>query len=191
MHRAVILVFVLSALGCGGVRYVPMRYFAVYPEIAIERMQATDRTIGMRPLLAGRMHNERMLFVADGNAVDAYPHAAWTDMPRDVVGKALLDALTATHRFRDVGDAADMRSPTYLLTGELRRFEEVRTAGKASALCEVRLELRSFGDRDLIWADAVSATEPMSCEGPAALTEAMTKAVARVARDAASQIASK
>jgi ABC-type uncharacterized transport system auxiliary subunit len=156
--------------------------------VAVATATPTDRTLGLRPLSAGSIYTERMLFLGEGNAMDAYPFAAWTDMPRDVVGRALDDALRATGRFKDVGDAADLKNPTYILTGELRRFEEVRSSSGSTALCEIHIEVRTYDTRDPVWVGTVTGSETLGGQGPAALAEAMEKAVAKAVADAASQI---
>ena len=82
-----------------------------------------------------------------------------------------------------------MSTPDLILTGELRKLDEVRTTEPWTAECEIRLELREAQGPEAVWAATLSAREPLAKNGVSALAAAMSRAVARVLNQAASRIA--
>ena len=84
-----------------------------------------------------------------------------------------------------MGDAADMHAPDLVVTGRLRRFEEVRDGGTWFAVCEVRLELREARSPQLLWAETLSARRALAQQDRPALAAAMSEAVAEVVVHAA------
>jgi len=130
-----------------------------------------------------------LVFRETDHQIGCYPNVEWAEMPRDTVTRALSDALIAMGRFKDIGNAADLRAPDLLLTGQLRKFDEVRTSDPWVAECEVRIEVREGIERRLVWAATLSVREPLERNDLAALAAAMSRAVARIVEQAAAEIA--
>ncbi|HEO71377.1 MAG TPA: hypothetical protein ENN80_08945, partial [Candidatus Hydrogenedentes bacterium] len=147
-----------------------------------------NMSVGIRPLDPLMPYKQRIVYRAADYQIGYIPQSEWAEMPRDTVTRALLDALVASNRFADVGDAADLRNPDCVLTGELRRFDQDRSSVPWQAVCEMRIELRVGLLREAVWSGTIVHREPLAQEDTAALAAAMSKAVARVVEDAASQI---
>ncbi|MDQ1257452.1 MAG: cholesterol transport system auxiliary component [Candidatus Hydrogenedentes bacterium] len=191
MRYGVLGLMALLALGgCARVAYLPTARYILEPAPEVALVQCSNLALGIRPLVPEQPYNQRVLYRADAYQVDYYANAQWAEMPRDVVTRAVTDALIATERFKDVGNAADMRMPDMVLTGQLRAFDENRTTDPWTAECEVRLELRKGLNRDSAWAATMKVSEPMDTNDLPGLAAAMSRAVARVAQQAAAEVAS-
>lgn len=180
----------IAATGCltGGQPYVPTTRYAIRPEIAVEKAPRIETSLGIRPLDVAQALRTRIAFRERGYVLDYYPNAEWVESPRDAVTRALRDALVATEHFADVGDARDMRGD-WVLTGEIRAFEELRTEEGRFAHVEVRLEVRTSVDARLVWANTVWSKVPVNGADLDALAAAMSRATSDVARLAAEGLA--
>jgi len=187
--RYAILAMALVAAGCVTHTYPGVVLYTITPELDVAQAQGTERTLGIRPLVAALPYKQQVMFRESDFELRPYDNVQWAELPRDMVTRALTDALVAAKRFKDVGNAADLNAPDWILTGELRRFEEVHTCDPWVAQCEVRLELRDALGSEAIWAGTLSAREPLTQNDVAALAPAMSRAVAAVVEQAAAQIA--
>ncbi len=186
--RYLLPVVVIVAAGCLSTTYIPTVHYTVDPEPRVDKTEPVDFTLAVRPLDPAQPYRQRIAYRDSGHILGYIPHAEWAELPRDVVTCALTDALLATERFQDVGEATDLRNPDLILTGRLRRFDQIRTADPWYALCEVRLEVRGGLDRYLVWGRTLSVCEKLEGTDPSSLADAMSRAVGRIAEDAASQL---
>jgi ABC-type uncharacterized transport system auxiliary subunit len=196
LHRAYTLFAFCCALcvaGCltpGAVQLQPQYLLAPAPKVPTAPPSTV--TLGVRAFAAARpCQSLQMAWHRPEEARIAY-HAEgqWAEMPAATVTRAITDALAETARFADVGNAAELIRPDWLLTGELRRFYEMRAGDARMAEIELRLELRTARDKALLWAETLRAETPMNAATPQALAEAMQAALASIAERAATAIAS-
>ena len=178
----------VTLAGCLAPRGVPTRHYAIEPAIRVPRAATVACTVGVRPLLVARPYKLPMAYRSAGYRLAYRAQEEWTEHPGDVVTRAVTDALTATHRFSDVGDAAEMAQPDWVLTGEVRKFHENRAVDPPTAEVEVRLELRETRGRGLLWADRLDVAVPLADDSAEALADAMNAAVAQFAETAAARI---
>ena len=165
------------------------RYYSVSPSVGAVQAERTDWTLGIRPMFASRAYGLQMAFLDDSYQIGYRSRDEWAEPPAHVVTRAVADALAATGRFADVGNAADMTRPDLLLTGELRLFHENRTLEPASSEVEVRVELRFSMAPGSLWAETIREFEPMRGNTAAAFAEATNIAVNRLAGRVATSIA--
>lgn len=192
MRRVLIpllLLGVFASTGCIRPSITPTVRYTLKPEIAVEQAPPTERSLGIRRLRTSALYRTPILY-AQGHQIHPFPFAEWAMNPEDMVTRAITDALAATGRFRDVGDASNINRPELMLFGELRRFEADRDVNPVEAVCEVRLELRETFGTNLLWANTLTARVPLTEDRVAALPEAMSQAVAQIANTAAREIAS-
>jgi len=180
---------VTLTMGCAAPRFTPTLYYSVEPVIEVSQVETTGESLGMRPIQVDRPYRQRMMFRERGHVLHGYPNAEWAKTPNEAATRALLDALTETGRFDDVGNAADMPRPDYVLLGNLRKFEEDRTLEEVAAVVEGRVELRRGGDRSAVWTGVIRASHPLAEPGPHAYAEAMSVALGQWASEAAERIA--
>lgn len=191
-----ILVLLLS--GClTGAKYEPTTRYVLQPEVAgtantgASSATTSGKSLGIRRLEAARPYRQAIAYLDAGYVLGNYETAEWAELPSDTVTRALTDALAATGRFSDVGNAADMKVPDLILTGQVRRFEEVRTAEPWTAVCEVRLELRDGQNPVAVWSGTLSSSEPLERNDCSGLAAAMSKAVSKVVAEGVRAIMSK
>jgi ABC-type uncharacterized transport system auxiliary subunit len=188
MMKALIVLVTVLAVGCATSTYVPTSYYAIDPQISVEQAPPIDATIGLRPLSSPRTYSKGIVAREADLEVVYIPHVSWTEEPHNMVARALTDAIAGTQRFEDVGNAADMFAPTYVLTGQLRRFDILREETPWQALCEVRLELRAGQKREPVWQDTLQVSVPVQGEDVSAAARALSQAVAELATSAANAI---
>ncbi len=165
------------------------RHYALRPEIVVDAAERIDLTLGMRPLFASRVYGLPMAYLDSAHQMAYRDKAEWAEPPAAAVTRALNDALAATGRFADVGNAADMARPDLMLTGELRIFQENRTLNPPAAEIEARLELRPSRAPGALWAQTIQESIPIESDDPGAFAAAMNQALARLAARAANDIA--
>lgn len=179
----------LIGLACATPGYTPITRYFIDANVDVAKAQPSDKTLGVRALDAERPYKQKIVYRDAGFVLGNHEMIEWAELPRDVVTRALIDALVATGRFKDVGDAVNLAAPDLILTGELRKFDEVRTTDPWTAQCEVRLELREAQGPQALWAGTLSARVPLERNETAALAPAMSRAVAEIVKKAAEQIA--
>jgi len=185
------LAIVLLVLGCATPRFIPMTRYYLEPSVEVAKAQTTSQALGVRPIEAARPYKQKIAYRDKGFVIGVYETIEWAELPSDVVTRALMDALVATQRYKDVGNAADLAAPDLILTGELRRFDEVHTTNPWTAECEVRLELRAAQGPAAGWSATLSAKAPLTRNETSALPEAMSRAVSDIIQRAAEQIAAR
>ncbi len=190
MRRIVIplVLGVFAVTGCIRPTVTPTVRYVLKPDIAVAQVSPSERSLGIRRLRASALYRTPMLYTQD-HQIHPYFYAEWATNPEDMVTRAITDAIIATGRFRDAGDASNVNRPELILVGELRRFEADRDASPVVAVCEVRLELREAFGTSLLWADTLLARVPLAADRVDALPGAMSHAVAQIANKAATEIA--
>ncbi len=191
MKRTLLAALMVAGLaGClTSGEVTPTRRYTIEPVIEVTRSEATDRTLGIRPLEAARPYREAMVYLDQGRELGRRIREEWAERPEEVLTRAITDALAATGCFADAGNAAHMARPDYLLTGEVREFRENRTTTPWQGEIEVRLELREARGVKLVWAATLRATAPMEDESASGAARALARAVADVAAEAAQAMA--
>lgn len=189
-HWIMAVLMLAGACGCISMpEYMPVRTYVVEPEVAVTAATPTDKALAVRPLDAARPYRQAIVYRDAGQVLGYFDSAQWSELPEQVVTRTLLDALARTGRFRDVGYHTDLRAPDYILTGELRRFDLIKTSEPWTAYVEVRLELRGVLSPEVLWAQTLTATEPLGANDVAALPPAISKAVSNVIGKAVEEIA--
>ncbi|HDP33768.1 MAG TPA: hypothetical protein ENN29_01520 [Candidatus Hydrogenedentes bacterium] len=165
------------------------RLYMLQPDINVPTAAPLELTLGVRPLFAARPYGLPMTFLDANQQLGYRTKEEWAEPPADTVTRALTDALAATKRFKDVGNASDMARPELLLTGELRKFYENRAVEPRRAEVEVRLELRFSRAPGAYWAQTLSETVAIQADDAPAFAAAMNEAVACLVVRAADAIA--
>ena len=177
-------VLALLCQGCLGPSSVaPVGHFLLAPELGgVGRAaESIPATLGIRPLLAGNSFDKRVAVLRPGSRLEYYPDETWSESPELAVTRAVTDAIVATGRFHDVGNAADMSRPDAIMTGELRAFFVDITGDAPVVRVEARLEMRQSREKKLVWAETLCETEPLGGSGREIYGMAMNRAVGRLA----------
>ncbi|MDP7639046.1 MAG: ABC-type transport auxiliary lipoprotein family protein [Candidatus Hydrogenedentes bacterium] len=189
--RAIALGAALAVVlaGCLGTTYTPTRYYTLNPDPDPAGHERTGISLGIYKLGYARMYKQPMVYTEPGRALGYDEFHQWAEMPRDTITRAVLDAVASGGGFADVAYAFELSRPDLVLTGEVRKFDQVRDAPEWRALCEVRFELRErFGD-GVLWGETLSAESALPSNDPSGFAAAMSLAVTELAERAAERIA--
>lgn len=196
MTRAAASLLAAAALGtalagCLGPRtLLETRQYLLAPPVGeLSALADSGNTLGIRPLAAALPYDLRMAVLTEEGALGYLPHDKWAERPEEVLTRALADALRATRRFSDVGDAAEMVRPSLILTGELRALRLNRTVSPAVAEVAVRMELRAAREPGVVWSGTLVETEPVPGDNGAGFAEAAKGAAGRLVTRAAGEMA--
>ena len=181
----------LLGAGCIGINKAtpPLRY-VLEPKPQIAQAENSGRTLAVRPLEPARPYKQNVVY-REGAEMGIYTLLEWSELPSDAATRALIDALNASGRFKDVAKAIDVGVPDFILTGQLRKFDLVRDTEPWIAVCEIRLELREGAGRALIWAKTLTASEPLTTSDSSSLPAAMNAALSYVIEGAVTEIVTK
>ncbi len=180
------------AAGCLGPRnVVETRLYRLNPVVTLSMPEVASGgpTLGLRPLDTAQPYDLRMAAMGPDRVVTYRAFDKWAEFPADALTRALTDALVATGRFADVGNAGDMARPDLILTGEIRAFHENRAVSPPVAEVEVRLEMRAARAPGAVWSGTLLETAPMDGQDGAAFANAMNSAVGRLMEKAAKAMA--
>lgn len=194
MYRlAVLCGLSIFAAGCLSTPTIELiQYYTIDPALQPAALASTGKSLGIRPLVGARPYQLQVAYKEEPNRLAYFFRAEWAESPPTLVTRALSDALNDLGAFTDVGDAANMTRPDYVLTGELRRFEADYTA-EPCAVVEVSFAIRETSGTAAQWEGIVQATAPLS-GGPdsadleevaAALSDAVTQLVAEICQQIA------
>lgn len=177
--------FLTGCLSPGTV--TPTQYYSLAPQVQVDTYETRQETLGVRPISAARPYKQPMVY-RDG-LYQGQRSELWAENPADVVTRAITDAIIATNRFSDAGNAAEMSRPDFILIGELRQFHEDRSVSPAIASIEVRIEVRQARDKEVLWSETLQARIPMEGSSAGHFAKAMSQALGQVATIAAEAIA--
>lgn len=187
---ALISIALLSFAGCLTPKdYTPLAQFTIEPDLTdLAKSEPSDITLGIRRFSASQPL-KRDIFYRDKNLrVGNLMDAQWAENPSDFMTRFVFDAAVECGHFGDVGLATDLSRPTFLLTGDIRRFDLDRTQKPWRAECQIHFELRTVTTRRAAWSETLSASVPLAENEVAALPLAMSEAAASVIGEAMSAI---
>ncbi|MCL4215622.1 MAG: membrane integrity-associated transporter subunit PqiC [Candidatus Hydrogenedentes bacterium] len=169
MHRGARRLFPLIATtvfaalfpSCATRTYIATTRYVIEPVVDVAPSTTTDLRLGIRAIEPAEPYKQKIKYRTEGLVLGEYANAEWAENARDVVTRALRDAVHKTNAFADVGDAMDMGRPDLVLTGELRRFEEDRTQEPAVVVCELRLDAREPVNGQRVWGATIAVEEPV------------------------------
>lgn len=170
------------------------RYYTVSPTLSINTLENSDKPLGVRPLIGAKPYKLAIAYTAADNRLAYFQNAEWADLPAAMLNRALMDGLIKLGAFSEVDDAANMKRPSFILTGELRRFEADYNREKPAAVVEMIAIVRDVEKDTSLWQGYVTAETPLptaeagdsrhSDASLAAVAEAMTQSVASVVEQA-------
>ncbi len=177
--------------GCLTAReYVPIAQYRLElaDPVAAANPRAATGSLGLRPLTAAPALSRDMNYIEANGRWRALANAQWAEPPAAVVTRALHDWLAATGAFEDVGVAADMSLPDYVLTGDLRHFEVDRRAEPAMAHVAFTFNVRHNLSPDVLAAGEAAARVALPSDDAPGFAAGLRAALAEALAIAASDI---
>lgn len=186
--RLVWWMMVVCVLGTGGCflqnERTSIRYYSIDGVLSnVPRARRSFPVVlGVRPFVAGTRYRENMLYRLSDVEVGFYPFDRWVEPPEEMVNRTIQEFLIVSGIFQQVTIADDVRPGAWILSGEVSRFDELRTAEGRVAVCWVRFDLRRARDEFLLWSEILMASVPLQTSTPEGLATAMSVAVDSVGR---------
>jgi len=160
---AFVLVLCVGLSACGGQRIRDV-YYGLDPEVsATSSARPIPGTVRVSPLTArGFIAGTRIVYrTADEPLrVQRYNEYLWADVPASAIANALLAALRSGRVFENAVGPGDPARVSYLLTGELSRFEHRPTDPMPHVAVALTLVLVDADDRRLMVSKTYAETEP-------------------------------
>jgi cholesterol transport system auxiliary component len=165
-RRAVIalgLVLCVGLSACGGERIRDI-YYALDVEVSAEpSARPIPGTVRVTPLTArGFVAGTRIVYrtAEEPLRVQRYNEYLWADVPAGAVANALLAALRSGRVFENAVGSGDPARASYLLSGELSRFEHRPTDPMPHVTVALTLVLVDAENRRLMVSKTYTETEP-------------------------------
>ena len=184
-RRVVLPLFVFALLaGCGGAAVRDV-YFSLRPEPAmVPSGPPISGTLRISPLAArGFVGGSRIVYrTADEPLeVQRYNELLWEEVPARAIADELLAAMRAAQAFDSVVTAGDPARATYLLSGEVTRFEHRPTDQPPGVSAEFTLALVAARSRELLVSKTYAGFEPTgNAAGEPVTPQAMAAAFNRL-----------
>lgn len=176
------MILLLSLQGCLSAPVIQKTlHFSLTPEVTMNQCPPLDFTLGIRPLPNTRVYGLPMAYLDHSFQIGYRVREEWAEQPSIVVTRVVQDAIAATGRFKDSGNAADMVRPDLLMTGELRAFHENRTEEVRVVELTVHFQLRHASVKGLLWSDTLTETVPLESDNALDVARAMNVALERMA----------
>lgn len=189
MHRWLALCLLPVLVGCLGGTFQPDVFYALEPNPTVTPGPSAGKTLGIRGIESSVLLRRPMVYRDTAFRLQTYDGALWADEPARIVTRELAAALRASGRFDDVASATSLTTPDLVLTGAVERFEEVRSAEGRTAVCAVRIDVRTRTGRDLVYGERLEAVVALADDTLEAYAAAMTAALEQVIAEAAAGIA--
>jgi len=133
--------------------------------------------------------DERMVYRATPYRIDYYQFHRWSAAPGTIGGNFLEQALERSGEFRQVTREASERSPV-VVRGRVLAMEEVDTSPtRWLGRIVLELTLSDVKTGEALWTEQFEETEQMRVQKPEGLAEAISIAMARIAKRATPLIA--
>jgi cholesterol transport system auxiliary component len=193
---AVILCAVLAA--CGGPAIRDIFYALEADAGAAPAARPIPGTVRVSPLTGrGFVAGTRIVYrtAEEPLRVQRYAEHLWAEVPAAAVAGELLAALRRARVFENAVGAGDPARASYLLSGELNRFEHHPTAPRPHVAVTLTLVLVDADNRRLVVSKTYAETEPTprGADGlmrPEIMIDAFNRATGRIIDAAISDIRS-
>jgi ABC-type uncharacterized transport system auxiliary subunit len=135
---------------------------------------------------------KRMVYRKQGRAVQEYAYHRWRAHPGEMVGDQLRRDFQASRRFRAVLTPDSVLPYTHVLEGTVDAFFEDDREQRWSAAVEITLtllaEARGDGVPEVLFQQGYADREITDRNHPAAVAEAMSRALERISRRALADV---
>ncbi len=159
--RNIVIGFIgaLVLAGCGKVRYPTSYVLNISPPAPHPSSSGTLGPVEIRDFRCPEYLCEgRIVYRPNAEEVGFYEYHRWAANPRQVVTQYVEDGLRATALFKSVGARARGSAPTYVLSGNIERLEEVDHGRDVRVICTLSAQLLDIEKRSIVWSDRASET---------------------------------
>ena len=180
---AALLLGALVLAGCGTVRY-PTTYVLNLPPPAPqpERLSAIPGSVEIREFRCPEYLCEgRIVYRPGAEEVGFYEYHRWAMNPRTAITQYLIDSMRVQPLFKSVAAHERGSEAAYVLSGEVRRFEEVDEGQEVRAICTVSAQLVDARTKSVVWSHTASETVVVEKRDVAGVVSSLSTAARTVA----------
>lgn len=179
-----LVVWMLSG-GCGSVP--PTYYYRIQYDIQ-DRRSADNTlpvTLGIQPFTADVAYqDERIVYRESRYEVRFYHYRRWVAPPRKLVTQSVLKQFEASGRFDEVVRLPAFSQADYVLSGEIRAFEELDAEDGWYGLVTIAFTLTDRQTSEVVWEEEITQRTPAAAKEPLAVVEAISKSLQSVVEQA-------
>jgi len=179
-----VLAAILLAASCAQPP-VPQEYFHRLTAAPTERQGASPRLEGTleieRFAAEGLIHDRALVYVdaRHPHTLRQYRYHFWTDSPTRMLQHTTADYLRDVNLARRVVTPELRASPSYTLTGKVKRLEHV-VGNSARVVVELEFGLRRESDGELVWMQGYEVEKEIDQDGVLAAVRSMNEAVEQI-----------
>ncbi len=158
----------VAAAGCAGGSAPKTHYYRLEPgQPAARSAPHFDGVLEVERLGATGLLQTRPIVKADASpphALSQYSYHFWTEAPPEMLQHQLADYLRSANVARTVVTPELRVEPDFVVSGRLRRFEQLSLPGGSGVVVEMELNLSREHDDRLLWHETYTAER--SASGP-------------------------
>jgi len=162
-NLAVVFMGALVLAGCGSFRY-PTSYVLNLPPPVPQRAPSNG-SLGPVTIREFRcpeyLCEGRVVYRPSPEEVAFYEYHRWAMDPRQAITQYLEDGLRARSLFQSVTVHERGSETTYVLSGNVERFEEVDEDRDVHAVCTISAQLLDTRTKSVVWSHTESETVPV------------------------------
>jgi len=192
----VVLLTAILLFGCSGPKYKQPRihqYLLHYDDVPTAGQKALPVVLRFERFQTATAYDtKRMVYRKQDREVQEYTYHRWRAYPGEMVGDQLRRDFQASYRFRAVLTPESVLPYTHVLEGTVDTFFEDDREERWSAVVEVTLtlleEAKGDGVPEVLLQQHYADREVSDRNHPAAVAEAMSRAVERISRKALADV---
>ncbi len=175
---AMTLLTLLALAACGGVRY-PRNYLLRLPP-PVPPVQQSRQQLGPLAIREIRcpayLCEGRIAYRPSPDEVAFYEYHRWAMNPRQAITRFLADSLRAQSLFQTVSMKEPGTEPAYLLSGDIRRLEEVDDGHDVRAVCAIYAQLVEISSGKVVWNSTASEAVPVKQRNVTGVVDGLSEA---------------
>jgi ABC-type uncharacterized transport system auxiliary subunit len=169
------LILTAMFLACGSAPET--RYFSVYYDVPMVSAKAGSKVLFVQKLTANPLlRTDKMIYKPSKYEYKFDYYRRWVEEPADMLTFLLVRHLRARGTFKDVTLAPLRSQAFYMLTGQLRRFEETFENGKHLARISLAIKVQDMKTQDMLFDDTLDSYSEISRPGEEGILDAMSEA---------------
>jgi len=196
ISAAGIMALALVLCGCGGLRgrtQVQWKYTLEYTSPLVQGLAAAPHVLQVKLFTVVQNYNSTaMVYQPAAFKLQQYQRSSWRVNPGDMVTDYLLRDLRKQHLFKAVFSYREPGTARFALEGEIEQFAEVDETEGRKAVLSVYVTLLDSSQKDaskmIVWQKNYCFAEPFAGKGPAALAQAMSRAMEKFSRQLISDL---
>ena len=181
-------VLLVTFFACGSAPET--RYFAIHYDLPLVSAKAGSKVLFVQKLTADPLlRTDKMIYKPSKYEYKFDYYRRWAEEPADMLTSRLVRHLRASGVFKEVTLAPPRSQPFYMLSGQLRQFEETFENGKHLARVSLAIKVQDMKTQELLLDDTLDSFSEISRPGEEAILDAMSRATKSLLDNLAEKLA--